>query len=458
MDYFVERNIVEIKGEYTTFLINIMTPFIYEGIRSVYQFALNAHKELIEKGKHDPEVKSPGILKLFQVSLKEIPTLNNNSIEIETNRIKAGCKCADWFDDLVKAVVKSNIILLTFSNPKKRSQILKEKYHDKIEVKDFVHKCYIESARLFYNNPELFWHEFPPLEIKRNQREACELIKQAIQEAIRKMLPIKLILKEYLQNDYMEENEEDISNKISEGQYMNIHAMVRRDLNGEVDPSGRQPIKVNSVLESEEDLMEGGDPDNDDNDDYTAEEQSEPAEEDLMAMGEDDYDESLEGGQPQTDDNDSGNEYLVSVKDRLETMENEQPVEQVAKDTKEVNEEVKDKQTTNNQPKSRDIETHAPPPTMQTQQQQPAKVEVKPEIPKEVSKPPNTQTGGVIPKAEMDDEIKNLLKRSNMVTTMERPKTKMTKKEALLMKEIENQIKPKIPEPDKKIFFEKYMK
>ncbi|MCJ7637158.1 MAG: hypothetical protein MUO21_06675, partial [Nitrososphaeraceae archaeon] len=178
MDYFYERNIVEIKNEYTTFLINIITPFIYEGIKSVYAFSINTHAEFNERGKHDPDIKSPGILKLFQLSLKEIPTLNNHSIELEVNRIKSGSKCADWFDDLVRAVIKCNIVLLTFNNPKKRPELLKEKYHEKIEIKDFLHKCYIESARAIYNNPELYWHEFPPLEIKRNQREACELIKQ----------------------------------------------------------------------------------------------------------------------------------------------------------------------------------------------------------------------------------------------------------------------------------------
>ena len=33
MSYFYERNITEIKNEYTTFLINIMTPFLYEGLK-----------------------------------------------------------------------------------------------------------------------------------------------------------------------------------------------------------------------------------------------------------------------------------------------------------------------------------------------------------------------------------------------------------------------------------------
>ena len=44
-----------------------------------------------------------------------------------------------------------------------------------------------------------------PIDIKRNQRETCELLKEGIKEGIRKMLPMKLIIKElnfqhYFQN------------------------------------------------------------------------------------------------------------------------------------------------------------------------------------------------------------------------------------------------------------------
>ena len=147
MDPIYMQNITEIKNEYTTFLTNIITPFIYEGIKSTYTYATEVHNKFLEKGKYDPTVKSPGILKLFQLTLKEIPTLNSTAIETETNRIKSQCKCADWFDDLIRAVVKSHIILLTLSNPKKRPEILKEEFHNKIDINDFIHKCYIESAR-----------------------------------------------------------------------------------------------------------------------------------------------------------------------------------------------------------------------------------------------------------------------------------------------------------------------
>lgn len=227
MPHFYERNIVEIKNEYTTFLINIITPFIYEGLKGVYNYALGVHKKFLEREKIDPNTKSPGPLKIFQTCLKEIPALNNHSIEKETNKIKEGSKCSEWFDDLIKAVIKSHVILLTFSCSKTQSDVVKEKYHDRIDSKDFIHKCYIECAKIFYNYPELFWHEFPTIEIKRNQREIYDIIKTAIHEAIRKSLPIRLILTEYLNNDYIPESE---FTKVSESKYKSVKELVDRDL------------------------------------------------------------------------------------------------------------------------------------------------------------------------------------------------------------------------------------
>jgi hypothetical protein len=233
MPHFYERNIVEIKDEYTTFLVNIMTPFIYEGIKSLYNHAKDIDIQLMEKGKYDPRFKTPGILKIFQACLKEIPGLNNHAIEAETDRIKEKSKCSDWFDDLVKAVIKSNIVLLTFSTSHNKSGLVDDKYHERINIKDFIHKCYIECGSAVYNNPELFWHNYPTLEIKRNQREICHLIKTAIRAAIRRMLPMRLILQEFLKNDYVPDNYRNVSQKVPDSQYMNVKAMVKRDLHGD---------------------------------------------------------------------------------------------------------------------------------------------------------------------------------------------------------------------------------
>lgn len=445
MDYFYLRNITEIKEEYTTFLINIMNPFIYEGIKSVYSFAMNAHKEFLERGKYDAETKSPGILKLFQLSLKEIQTLNNHSIEIETNRIKAGSKCSEWFDDLVRAVIKSHIVLLTFSNTRKHPEILKEQFHNKIEIKDFIHKCYIESAKLIYNNPELFWHEFPPLEIKRNQREACNLIKLAIQEAIRKMLPYKIILREYLQNDY----DDEFGNKVSDSRYMNIQAMVNRDLNGnmdyENDPLGRQKVPVDNALDN--------DVNDKDSENYYSEgenhsggsDASEESESSSSSRSSEDYLENNDESSSDGNKKDRQDEFLESVKEKLNNLE-EQEHPRVMQSHEQRNEQRNETKQNHsiNLPEIPRMEQSSKAPT-------PLKLPTPPII---VQAKQSKTFGGEIPKADMDTEVKNLVAQSNSL--INEKKGKVNKREQQLFEELEQHIKKE--EPDRKTFFEQYMK
>lgn len=233
MHYF-EKNVVEIKQEYTNFLTNIMTPLVYEGIKDIYNRALSTETKFKEAATIDPHVQNPGVLKIFQTFLKDIQSLNKHMIQMEYERIKERSKCSDWFDDLVKAVVKSNIILLTYNASGKKCKLVKEKYHEKIEVQNFVHKSYIECARMFYNYPEIFYHKYSTIEIKRNQREAYNLIRDAIVEAIRKMLPVKLILEEYLKNDYVDDNN-DISSNIPHSRYTNLKTLLKRKILDEED-------------------------------------------------------------------------------------------------------------------------------------------------------------------------------------------------------------------------------
>lgn len=246
--HFYERNIVEIKNEYTNFLINIITPFVYEGIKSIYERALMMEKKFKESSLKDPSVQNPGILKIFQMYLKDTPNLNSHMIKTETDRIKEKSKCSDWFDDLLKATVKSNIILLTFNASGKKCKLVKEKYHKDIKTELFIHNCYIECARIFYNYPELFYHKYSTIDIKRNQREAYLLIRQAISEAIRKMLPMKLILDEYLKNDYIDDDN-DITKNVPESKYTNLRSLVKRDILDEDDDGVEYDENVSEIDE-----------------------------------------------------------------------------------------------------------------------------------------------------------------------------------------------------------------
>ena len=97
-----------IKKEYTIELVNTITPLIYEGFKSLYDDA-------IEIG----ECKD--VLLIYQSLLKRIPKWSTDLINRETHRIRVQSKCTEWFDNLVRAVIKSNIMILNNnSNDKTR--------------------------------------------------------------------------------------------------------------------------------------------------------------------------------------------------------------------------------------------------------------------------------------------------------------------------------------------------
>ena len=248
MKEFYERNIVEIREEYTTFLINILTPFIYDGLKSIYQKAEEKRKVIIEETRDNPDFNVPSNLKIFQMYLKNIPSWNNHIIEDETSRIRSHSKCGEWLDNLIKAVVKSNIVLLTFNAQDRQCNLTKNNRNYNVSTQDMIHKAYIECARTFYNFPEIFLEGgLDALDIKRNRRETMKLIGEGVKESIRKLLPIKLILEEFLQNDYLLEDDDEVDNLISENQMMNVKEMVNRDLEGgnKYDPYEQMPVEKN---------------------------------------------------------------------------------------------------------------------------------------------------------------------------------------------------------------------
>jgi hypothetical protein len=210
--------IVETKQEYTTQLVNVLTPLIFEGIESIYQEALHS--------------SSPdNTLKNFQLFLKKIPKWNNDMIKRETERIMNNSKSYSWLEDLIRATLKSNIIVLTY-NPSVKSQTkIDPLFYKNIDINDFIHKIYIECARDLWNNPYLFYHNFPPIELKRNQRDAIYTIKECIKEAIRKLLPVKHILNIYLGEEIEYGSPDDNFEKsISEVEGKNLSKLIKLDL------------------------------------------------------------------------------------------------------------------------------------------------------------------------------------------------------------------------------------
>ena len=242
---------IEVKNFYSTLLINLLTPIIYEGVQSIYTDSLKISKDVND------------VLKLFQNFLKKIPKWNTEMISKETNRIINNSKNIAQLHDLIKATIKSNLVILTY-NPSKNSNNINEysSYYKDIKIEDFIHKVYIECARELYNNPYLMYHQSPPVEMKRNQRDTLSIIKEAITNAIKKILPINLIIESYLKTN-LETNVEDFEKNITESEKNNMNLLLKHE--SEIEQKGgnenlnKQILNIIKSNRSSSEKQKGGD-------------------------------------------------------------------------------------------------------------------------------------------------------------------------------------------------------
>lgn len=210
MSYYLY--LVETKKEYTIHLINALTPLMYEGIASIYE---------------DAKTNSPGSeLMVFQNLLKKIPSWNEHIIKSETDRITRSSVKGEFIEDLIKAVIKANIMILTNTPPEKKDNL---KIKHEITTEKFIHYSYIEIARNIFQNPYLFYHKHTSFELKKNQRESFEIIKNSLEQSIRKMLPMNIILQNYLGSSFIDNKSDDFHNPIPDSDYNNLRHMLNKE-------------------------------------------------------------------------------------------------------------------------------------------------------------------------------------------------------------------------------------
>lgn len=235
---------LEIKNEYTEHLTDTITPYIYEGLTSIYKEAVRLADEINREGN---------TLMIFQKLLQSINNWSQLRIEEETNRIKQLSNTADYLDDLIRAVVKSNIILLTYSNSV--SNVIAQSFYNTLTTSTFIHRCYTECGKDAHNNPYLFFHDVDPMDYKRNQIIINQHIQAGITRAIRKILPISMILKEYLVNSINIIQEPPKVELIGSNQQVIPDTLgPQLDNFGRINPFGSKNIsenKLDSKLEKE---------------------------------------------------------------------------------------------------------------------------------------------------------------------------------------------------------------
>jgi len=245
----------EAKAEYTKQLINILRVNIYQGIKSIY----NDAKAICEQKKALDD-----ILIVFQELLSRIPKWSQEIIDKEYSRIEDNSQC-DWLEDLITAVFISHTKVLTL--------VHQGKHNKKINIKipkasHFMHLCYIESAREIWRYPYLFSERLPQYQYQKNMRDSEQIIADAISETIRKQLPVKNILKEYLGDGYTSEvsEEEDVKTTTSNRQKKNLRKLVKKEI--ELSQQSGSGFNGNGNDDDDDDDNDNDDDvDNDDDDD-----------------------------------------------------------------------------------------------------------------------------------------------------------------------------------------------
>jgi len=170
----------------------------------------------------------------FQTFCTEVPKWNQDVIETHINSVLDGCRC-DYVEELMTAVFVAHTKMLTAirtNGKQKKLQITLPK------LDHFLHRVFTECARSLWKAPFLFATELSSVERQKNVLQAEAMCGEAMNAAVRSLLPVKNILREYL-----DEEEEEGESKEEKGAGV-------LDLIGESD--AKEEEKVNTGAKGEE--------------------------------------------------------------------------------------------------------------------------------------------------------------------------------------------------------------
>ena len=195
MDDFVIGNLHESRNDFCSRLINILTPHIHSGLKSIFE---EAWKLCIENEE------APKYLMTFQNFLVRVPKWNSAIIEKESQRIvdQSGCSHIEELITCVHIIQLKMLTCMRAGSKQKKIDISIPK------LTEFIHKVYINVARKVYSNVFLFERTTKHLQIQKHNHQLELIIKECILNTIRESIPIEHLLKVYIEDQFIEEDTE----------------------------------------------------------------------------------------------------------------------------------------------------------------------------------------------------------------------------------------------------------
>jgi hypothetical protein len=173
----------EARSEYTKQLCTFLVP-------AYFKFFLGQLDRAREMSTSEPRK----FLWHFQSLLNEIPDWNMEKVSSEIGRIQVASGC-DYLEDLLTAVFIAHTKVLTairVNSKQKKVQITVPK------VEHFLFKVLCESAKLLWGSTFLFRENATSVERQQNYRTIEGLIAEGVTQAVRAMVPVKSILKDFM--------------------------------------------------------------------------------------------------------------------------------------------------------------------------------------------------------------------------------------------------------------------
>ena len=195
MDDFVIGNLQESRNDFCSRLINILTPHIHSGLKSIFE---EAWKLCLENDE------APKYLMTFQNFLVRVPKWNSAIIEKESQRIvdQSGCSHIEELITCVHIIQLKMLTCMRAGSKQKKIDISIPK------LTEFIHKVYINVARKVYSNVFLFERTTKHLQIQKHNHQLELIIKECILNTIRESIPIEHLLKVYMEDQFIEEDTE----------------------------------------------------------------------------------------------------------------------------------------------------------------------------------------------------------------------------------------------------------
>ena len=224
MDDFVLGNLQESRNEFCARLINILTPHVIYGLKSIFDEAWRLCLDNDE---------APKYLMTFQNFLMRVPKWNTAIIEQEATRIveRSGCGHIEELITCVHIVQLKMLTCMRAGSKQKKIDIAIPK------LSDFIHKVYINSARKVYSNVFLFEKSKQHLQIQKHNRQLELIVKECILNTVRESIPIEHLLKVYMEDEFIEEDTEVIDTEeiISQDPIIEEEEEVQQEQEAAVD-------------------------------------------------------------------------------------------------------------------------------------------------------------------------------------------------------------------------------